>query len=179
METEQGVFPLPLFQYYCDKVGMAIHCSEPQDTDIPFLAVSREMIRSLNTWPILVARGLTMNEMWLLKQEKLGITVIKMSEGAWEQLSTLPQGDTMTFQQKVQEKSRFFHLQERFKKSNLFASSWQQGEWSFREFHSLESWVYMGSSDNMEWSSVSLCVMVWPQLLCSILCVHKDKTEVH
>ena len=39
-----------------------------------------------------------MNEMWLLKQEELGITVIKMSERAWEQLSTLLQGDTMTFQ---------------------------------------------------------------------------------
>lgn len=57
-----------------------------------------------------------MNEMWFLKQEELGITVIKMSEGAWEQLSTVPQGDTVTFQQKIQEKSRLFHLQERFKK---------------------------------------------------------------
>lgn len=57
-----------------------------------------------------------MNETWLLKQEELGITLIEISQGAWEQLSTLPQGDAMTFQQKIPEKSRFFHLQERFKK---------------------------------------------------------------
>ena len=46
-----------------------------------------------------------------------------------------------------------------FKKSNLFASSWQQGEWSFRDFYSLESWVYRGP--RITWGGLLLVSLLW------------------